>query len=45
MVGDLTANAGDTGFIPGGGTKIPQAAGPLSLCATTKTRHGQINKY
>ena len=26
-------NAGDTGLIPGQGTKIPHAAGQLSLCA------------
>ena len=29
------ANAGDVGLIPGPGTKIPRAAGQLSLCATT----------
>ena len=28
-------NAGDAGSIPGQGTKIPHAAGQLSLCATT----------
>ena len=28
-------NAGDAGLIPGQGTKIPHAAGQLSLCATT----------
>ena len=30
------ANAGDTGLIPGQGTKIPHAEGHLSLCGTTK---------
>ena len=29
-------NAGDAGSIPGWGTKIPRAAGQLSLHATTK---------
>ena len=33
MVKNLTANAGDTGWIPGSGTKIPHAAGQLSPCA------------
>ena len=28
-------NAGDTGLIPGQGTKIPHAVGQLSPCATT----------
>ncbi|TEA35916.1 hypothetical protein DBR06_SOUSAS810017, partial [Sousa chinensis] len=30
-----SSNAGDTGSIPGWGTKIPHATGQLSLCATT----------
>ena len=33
VVKNLSANAGDAGLIPGEGTKIPQAAGQLSLCA------------
>ena len=28
-------NAGDTGSVPGQGTKIPYAAGQLSLCTAT----------
>ena len=28
-------NAGDTGSIPGQGTKIPHAVGQISPCATT----------
>ena len=35
MVKNLPCNAGDTGSIPGRGTKIPYAMGQLSLCATT----------
>ena len=36
MVKDLPSNAGDSGLIPGWGTKIPHAVGKLSLCATTR---------
>ena len=35
MVKNLPANAGDTGSIPGQGTKIPHAAKQLSPCAIT----------
>ena len=35
MVKNLPANAGDTGSIPGQGTKIPHAIGQLSLHTTT----------
>ena len=35
MVKNLPYNAGDTGSIPGQGTKIPYAVGQLSPCATT----------
>ena len=35
MVKNLPSRAGDVGSIPGQGTKIPHAAGQLSLCATT----------
>ena len=35
VVKNLPSNAGDAGSIPGRGTKIPHAAGQLSLCATT----------
>ena len=35
MLKNPPSNAGDTGSIPGQGTKIPQAAGQLSLCAAT----------
>ena len=34
-VKNLPYNAGDVRSIPGQGTKIPHAAGQLSLCATT----------
>ena len=36
MVENLPSNAGDAGSIPGRGTKVPHAAGQISLCATTK---------
>ena len=35
VVKNPPCNAGDMGSIPGQGTKIPHAAGQLSLCATT----------
>ena len=35
MVKTLPSNAGDSGLIPGQGTKIPHAAGQLSPCAAT----------
>ena len=35
VVKNPSCNAGDTGSIPGRGTKIPHAAGQLSPCATT----------
>ena len=35
MVKNPPSNAGDTGSIPGRGTKIPHAAGQLNLRATT----------
>ena len=35
VVKNLPSNAGDSGSIPGGGTKIPHAVGQLSPCATT----------
>ena len=34
MVKNLPCNAGDSGLIPGWGTKIPHAAGQLSLSTT-----------
>ena len=34
VVKNLPANAGDTGWISGSGTKMPPATGQLSLCAT-----------
>ena len=34
VVKNLSFNAGDVGLIPGWGTKIPNALGQLSLCAT-----------
>ena len=41
MVKNPPSNAGDAGSIPGQGTKIPHAAGQLSLHAATKTRYSQ----
>ena len=35
VVKNLPASEGDTGSIPGLGTKIPHATGQLSLCAST----------
>ena len=35
VVKNLPSNAGDEGLIPGGGTKMPQATGQLSLQVTT----------
>ena len=35
MVKNPPSNAGDAGSIPGQGTKIPHASGPLSLRAAT----------
>ena len=32
LVGNLLADAGDTGSIPSPGTKIPHVMGQLSLC-------------
>ena len=40
MVKDLLCNAGNTGLIPGRGTKVPHAVGQLSLqAATTGSKH------
>ena len=36
VVKTLSSNAGDVGLIPGWGTKIPNALGQLSLCATSR---------
>ena len=36
VVKNLSFNAGDVGLIPGWGTKIPNALGQLSLCATSR---------
>ena len=46
VVKNPPSNAGDAGSIPGWGTKIPHAAGQLSLCATTTepTRHNEREK-
>ena len=43
MVKNPRSNAGDTGSIPGRGTKIPHAMGQLSLHATT-TELACLNK-
>ena len=42
MVKNPPSNAGDTGSIPGQGTKIPHATGKLSPRATT-TEPGHLN--
>ena len=34
VVESLPSDAGDSGLIPGWGTKIPRAVGQLSLCAS-----------
>ena len=34
MVKNLPSNAGDTGSIPGQGTRVPRATGKQRLCAT-----------
>ena len=36
VVKNSPSNAGDTGLVPGQGTKIPPAAGQLSLSTTTE---------
>ena len=36
VVKNLPSKDGDTGSVPGGGSKIPQAAGQLSLSATNE---------
>ena len=41
-VKNLPSNAGDEGLIPGGGTKIPQATGQLSLQVTTTRPRSHI---
>ena len=51
-VKNLPSNAGDAGFVPAQGTKIPYASGQLSACAvarkslqaTVKTQHGKKQK-
>ena len=43
MVKNLPYNAGDTGSIPGRGTKIPHAAGQLSQRPAT-TELGHLNE-
>ena len=39
VVKNLPSNAGDTGSASGRGTKIPHAAGQLSLCAQLLSPH------
>ena len=39
VAGSLPSNAGDTGSIPGRGTKIPHATGQLSSHTTTREKH------
>ena len=45
MVKNPSSDAQDVGSIPGWGTKIPHATGQLSLCASTKTREANWEKY
>ena len=42
MVKNPPSNAGDTGSIPGQGTKIPLAVGQLSLCAAAREPMPQL---
>ena len=42
VVKNLPCNAGDTGLIPGRGTKILHAVEKPGPCATTKTQHSQV---
>ena len=45
VVKNPPSNAGDTGSIPGQATKIPHAAGQLSLSALTReSSHARCNK-
>ena len=45
VVKNPPSNAGDTGLIPGRATKIPHAAGQLSLSALTReSSHARCNK-
>ena len=44
VVKNPPSNAGDAGSIPGWGTKIPHAAGQLSLRATTREKPAYHNK-
>ena len=39
VVKNLPSNAGDTGSIPGRGTKIPRTVGQLSLCTLEPMHH------
>ena len=41
VVKNLPSNAGDSGLIPGGGTKIPHVVGQLSPSAAMKTQCSQ----
>ena len=43
VVGNPPSNAGAVGSIPGGGTKIPHAAGQLSLHASTREKPAHHN--
>ena len=44
VVKNLPCGAGDTGSIPGRGTKIPHASRQLGLCATTTEPAGTAPK-
>ena len=41
MVKSLPCSTGDSGLIPGQGTKLPRAAEQLSPCATTRESMGR----
>ena len=44
VVENPSCNSGDTGSIPGRGSKIPHAAGQLSLRATTRDKPAHRNE-
>ena len=45
VVKNPPSNAGDTGSIPGQGSKISHAAGQLNLCATTTEKPAVKSPY
>lgn len=45
MAKSLPSNAGDTGLVPGGETKIPHVVGQLSQLASTRESALQITDH